>query len=180
MSCLLRATRQENGAFRGERAVSPQSPSAIDLRPRGLRYLVRGLVRYWITHTLRPPFGAACAVPTVDGSFRHAQASPSALRVRHEPLDATGDDGAASAVCTGGEAGLAGVGAGAVVDGEAGVVASGAGPGAGAGVVAAGGDTGGVAAGGVVCAKAIVAAADSATATAIPSILFMRHLKTCS
>jgi hypothetical protein len=120
-----------------------------------------------------PPFGATWAVPTVDGSFRQAHASPSDLRVRHEPLVAAGDEGAASAVSTGGEDGFGVAGAG-IVDG--GAAASGAGVvGCGAGAVVAGGETGGVA--GVVCAKEIVAAADRATATAIPRILFMHHLK---
>lgn len=189
MSCPLRATGQENGAFRGERAVSPQSPSAIDLRPRGLRYLVRGLVRYWITHTLRPPFGAACAVPIVEGSFRHAHCSPSALRVRHEAeveaASAVREDGAASvdSVCAGG---VVGAGAGAMVpgvdgagavEGFAGVAADGGVAGVvGAGIVCVVGGVVGRGVVGAVWANAIVAAAESATATAIPIILFIGHL----
>ncbi len=110
-------------------------------------------------------------MPTVDGSFRQAHASPSDLRVRQEPDVATGDAAAVSAV------GVAGVGAGAVVleGGVAGVGAGVVGVVCGAGMVVAGGETGGVAGEGV-CANAMVAAVERATATAIPINLFMRHL----
>lgn len=85
---------------------------------------------------------------------------------------AVGDDGDASvdSVCAGG---VAGAGVGVMAPG---VMGAGAADGGVAGVVCVVGGVVGIGVVGVVWANAIVAAAESATATAIPIILFIGHL----
>lgn len=122
---------------------------------------------------LRPPFGAAWDIPTRVGSFVHAQLSPAGLRVRQEASVAAGVLAVSDVV-------VCDVVVVVVVDvagaGGAGV----AGVACGAGCAAAGGVAGaGIGVGIGVWANAIAEPADSAIATAIPIILFMRHLDVC-
>lgn len=54
-----------------------------------------------MTHMLRPPRDDTVDTPITVGAFRHEQATPSARRVRHEPV-AEGEAGAASDIPPGG------------------------------------------------------------------------------
>lgn len=88
-----------------------------------------------MTHILRPPVGEAVDTPIVVGAFRHEQALPTVLRVRHSPVITSGTIVVVVVVVVepGGRAGAAaGVSAAAGVAAGAGV----AGVGAAAGVAA--------------------------------------------